>query len=90
MADITINALGAREFQVRILDGKRQTTHVVTVPETLGEGIQLPNDLEAVVRESFLFLLQREPASSILPRFSLSEIARYFPEYPVELAKRLS
>jgi hypothetical protein len=63
---------------------------VVTVPEGLGGGIQLPDDLEAVVRESFRFLLEREPASSILPRFSLSEIERYFPEYPTELAHRLS
>lgn len=90
MAEITIDAVGEREFQVRVLDGRQQTTHVVTVPKSLGEGIQLPDDLEVVVRESFRFLLEREPASSILPRFSLSEIERYFPEYPKELARRLS
>jgi hypothetical protein len=42
-----------------------------------------------VVRESFEFLLEREPASSILARFSLTDISRYFPEYPEELARRL-
>jgi hypothetical protein len=43
-----------------------------------------------VVRESFRFLLEREPASSILRRFSLGDIARYFPEYPSELERRLA
>jgi hypothetical protein len=43
----------------------------------------LPADkFERVVRESFRFPLGREPASSILSRFSLSDITRYFPEYP--------
>ncbi|MGH2693033.1 MAG: hypothetical protein ACRDHM_11125 [Actinomycetota bacterium] len=47
-------------------------------------------EAEDVVRESFLFLLEREPATSILPEFSLDEIGRYFPEYFQELPKRLS
>jgi hypothetical protein len=47
-------------------------------------------DAEAVVRESFAFLLEREPSTSILPDFSLDEIGRFFPEYFQELPKRLS
>jgi hypothetical protein len=63
----------------------------VTVPERLGEGLELrEDDLERVVRESFRFLLERERATSILAQFSLSEISGYFPEYPSELAHRLS
>lgn len=46
-------------------------------------------DLERVVRASFEFLLEREPASSILPEFSLDVIGRYFPEYEDELRRRL-
>lgn len=91
MADIRITPLGAREFRVQVREGERETTHRVTVPEQLGEGLDLrDDDLERVVRESFRFLLEREPASSILAQFSLSEISRYFPEYPGELARRLS
>lgn len=45
---------------------------------------------EDVVRESFAFLLEREPSTSILPEFSLDEIGRFFPEYFQELPKRLS
>ncbi len=91
MADITISPLGPREFEVEVREGDADTTHRVTVPEGLIEDLQLPeDDLERVVRESFEFLLEREPASSILPEFSLDEISRYFPEYPDELPERLS
>lgn len=42
-----------------------------------------------VVRESFAFLLEREPATSILRRFSLDVISGYFPEYPTDMRRRL-
>lgn len=38
-------------------------------------------DVEDLVRRSFAFLLDREPPGSILRRFDLSVIQRYFPEY---------
>jgi hypothetical protein len=38
-------------------------------------------DPEDLVRRSFVFLLEREPPSSILGSFDLMVIARYFPEY---------
>ena len=61
------------------------------MPERLGERLELcDDDLERIVRESFRFLLEREPATSILSQFSLSDISRYFPEYPSELERRLS
>ena len=41
------------------------------------------------MRRSFEFLLEREPKESILARFDLSVIARYFPEYDREIARRL-
>lgn len=41
-----------------------------------------------LVRASFSFLLEREPASSILSRFRLLDIARYFPDYPSDIARR--
>ena len=86
MADIDVTASGPREFEVQ-LDG---TTHRVTVPEELMEDLGVSeDDLENVVRESFEFLLEREPASSIMEEFSLDVIERYFPEYRRELPKRL-
>ncbi len=44
---------------------------------------------EALVRESILFLLEREPSTAILPDFSLEEIGGFFPEYFQELPGRL-
>jgi hypothetical protein len=91
MADISISPLAPRAFRVEVREGQRETTHQVTVPEQLGEGLELrDDDLERVVRESFRFLLEREPATSILRQFSLGDISRYFPEYPRELVRRLS
>lgn len=88
MADISVTPRGPREFEVRV--GDAGTDHRVTVPEGLIEELNLPeDDLESVVRESFAFLLEREPASSILPEFSLDVIPTYFPEFKEELPKRL-
>jgi hypothetical protein len=90
MTDITVKPLGEREFLVEVSEGGRQTTHRVTAPERLGGGLELTDDdLSGVVRRSFEFLLEREPASSILSQFSLDDISRYFPEYERELARRL-
>lgn len=91
MTDMTITSEGPREFEVRLREGDGETSHRVTVPEDLIQELGLSeDDLESVVRESFGFLLEREPASSILPEFSLSVISDYFPEYRQELPRRLS
>jgi hypothetical protein len=91
MADISISPLAPRAFRVEVREGQAETTHQVTVPERLGERLELrDNDLERVVRESFRVLLEREPATSILRHFSLTDISRYFPENPSELERRLS
>jgi hypothetical protein len=36
---------------------------------------------EAFLKRCFEFLLEREPVSSILSRFDVSVISRYFPEF---------
>ena len=88
MADIRVTSTGAREFEVEIGEGVR--AYRVTVPEDLVAELSLPeDDLEGVVRESFVFLLEREPASSIMPELSLDVIPNNFPEYREEMPKRL-
>jgi hypothetical protein len=88
LADIRVIPTGAREFEVVI--GEGESTHHVTVPEDLVAELGLPeDDLEGLVRESFEFLLEREPASSVMPEFSLDAIPTYFPEFREELPKRL-
>lgn len=58
--------------------------HVVSVSradlDRWGGGTE-HEDVETLVARSFDFLLEREPPSSILARFDLSVIQRYFPEY---------
>jgi hypothetical protein len=77
-------------FEVSVQEGRNQTQHHVTLKhadyERLATGKATP---EALVTESFRFLLEREPKESILRSFDLTVIGRYFPEYEREIAKRL-
>ena len=41
MADISISPVAPREFRVQVREGDRETTHQVTVPDRLGEGLEL-------------------------------------------------
>jgi hypothetical protein len=43
---------------------------------------------EEILEAAFEFLLQREPAESILARFELPVIERYFPEFARAMAGR--
>ena len=58
------------------------TSHEVTMtPEDIAR--YAPGSTpERLLQASFEFLLEREPASSIMSRFALPLIERYFPEYP--------
>jgi hypothetical protein len=44
---------------------------------------------EALVAESFAFLLEREPRESILRAFEMADIGRYFPEYSRVIRQRM-
>jgi hypothetical protein len=69
--------------QVRIEDdGRAVSDHTVEVTTSDVERLAPGSSAEELVRRSFEFLLEREPPQSILPRFGLDEIERYFPEYP--------
>jgi hypothetical protein len=90
MREIEVNALGPDQFGVQVREGGTTTSHRVTVPDDLVNDLQLGTvDRSQVVEESFAFLLEREPATSILRQFSLHDISRYFPEYAEELQRRL-
>ncbi|HKJ76994.1 MAG TPA: hypothetical protein VKA64_07305 [Gammaproteobacteria bacterium] len=86
---IQVDRLDERTFQVTV-EGPPRTTHRVTVDpadyERLSDGRVPP---ETLVERSFEFLLEREPNTSILNRFELPVIGRYFPEYENEIRGRL-
>lgn len=87
---ITITPMEPDWFRVRLEQGDTTTSYRVHVPAALLEELGLADvERERVIRESFAFLLEREPPSSILGEFSLDVIRRYFPEYYDELRRRL-
>lgn len=82
---------GGWAFKVLITEADGSSSeHRVTLKEAdrrrLAGGEVSP---ERLVEESFRFLLEREPKESILSRFDLPVISRYFPEYEAEITKRL-
>jgi hypothetical protein len=45
---------------------------------------------ERCIEAAFRFLLDREPKESILRKFDVTQIARYFPEFGREMPRYLS
>ena len=87
---ITITPMEADWFGVQLDEGDVTTSHRVHVPTELILDLELGDvDRELIVRESFAFLLEREPPSSILGEFPLDVIPRYFPEFYDELRRRV-
>ncbi len=86
---ITVDKRDERTYEVTVEDG-RTTRHEVTLDpdyhHKLTGGRISP---EALVEKSFEFLLEREPNTSILSRFELPVIGRYFPEYEDDIRKRI-
>ena len=77
---------GATRFLVTVSEPGTSSTHEVTVTDgdyrRLGEGF---DSYENFVRASFEFLLERESKESILGRFDMADISKYFPEYEREI-----
>lgn len=87
---ITVQPESGDRYLVVVEDGGGSSQHRVTVTadrlEDLGGGASAEDLIEA----SFEFLLEREPKEAILSEFELSVIGRYFPDYPVDVRRRLS
>jgi len=66
---------------VDVSDASGKSHHVVRLSgkdlQRWGRG----RSAEELVRDSFAFLLEREPKESILRDFDLAVIRRYFPDY---------
>lgn len=89
MATIRVQQVRPGIYDVEVDDGDSSTRHEVSATDDdirrLGAGALG----EAVVEESFRFLLERENKESILPSFHILLIARYFPEYLEEFPARM-
>jgi hypothetical protein len=78
------------EFEVVVREGKDETSHHVTMARETCDRIAGKHTPERCLEAAFRFLLDREPKESILGRFDVTVISRYFPEFERELPRYLS
>lgn len=88
MADIQVVVVDDLQFKVTVTD-RSSTSHLVTVQPAYAQRLtQGTISTAELVKRSFIFLLAREPNTSILRQFDLSVIAHYFPEYEQQITKQ--
>ena len=91
MTTMRVVPMAPGQFGVEVEEGHQTSGHMVSLPPAFLDDLLLTGvDQELIVRETFDFLLEREPHTSILPEFSLDDVSRYFPEFPEELQRRLT
>lgn len=91
MAKIQVEQLSDGVFQVKVIENATESSHRVTLRkedyERVAQGKLAPAEL---VKRSFEFLLEHEPKESILARFDVRDISRYFPNFEREIKLRIS
>jgi hypothetical protein len=85
---IEVKQMSGEEWLVTVKSAAT-TQHRVRVQRMEAERLGAGRPTEELIRESFRFLLEREPNTSILSSFELPVIGRYFPEFEQEIQKRL-
>ncbi|MDQ4034931.1 MAG: hypothetical protein M3153_03290 [Chloroflexota bacterium] len=65
------------------------TEHVVDVDRLTLDDLAPGSTPDELVRESFAYLLEREPRESIMRSFELPIISRFFGDYPDEISRRM-
>lgn len=90
-ANIQVDRVADGLFQVTVSEGGSQTSHRVTIKTQYYQQISDGKvDAAELVRRSFEFLLQHESKESILSKFDLMDISRYFPSFERDIKRRLS
>jgi hypothetical protein len=83
---VSVKKRDENHYTVTVREGGSETTHQVELDDKYYRKVTDGSVSKAdLVRRSFEFLLAREPKESILGRFHLSVLARYFPEYESEI-----
>lgn len=81
MATVEVTEVNHQLFDVTVID-QSTTQHRVTVQQAYADQLtQGKFSSKDLIQKSFDFLLTREPNTSILKRFDLTVISRYFPEF---------
>ena len=89
MAEIKVTTVNQTLFRVEVHESGNTTVHEVTASQADIQRYGGETAAERLIKLSFEFLLEREPKESILSTFTLPMIQHYFPEYPVEIRKRV-
>ena len=79
--ELLITGLSKDKFEITV-NADQITKHVVSVTDQML--LKLTNNKiskEELLNFSFNFLLEREPNTSILSKFDIIVISKYFPEY---------
>lgn len=83
---INVKKKSETEFEVTVEERGSRTRHTVTLDDGYYEKLSGRKiTKEELIERSFKFLLQRESKESILSRFNLKVINRYFPEYEARI-----
>ncbi len=86
---ITVQSINETTFKVTVKKDTT-TTHTVSVSPSYYEKLTNKNVKPwELVKQSFVFLLERESNTSILRSFDLPVIGRYFPEYEATIRNML-
>jgi len=90
---ITVTRLAGDDplaFDVEVTEGRGATRHRATLAAADLKRLSAGAPPEKLIEAAFRFLLDREPKESILRRFDVSVIGRYFPEFEREVAGYLA
>lgn len=83
---IEVNRKTQQEFTVIVEEGGARTAHTVTLDDNYYQALtQSLITKEELIRKSFEFLLRRESKESVLSKFNLKVINKYFPEFEKEI-----
>jgi len=88
MAEIEVSEAG-EGFQVVVREGASATRHSVRASAAELQRLAPGRPAKQVIEAAFRFLLDREGKESILARFGVSDISRYFPEFDRVIAEYL-
>lgn len=91
MIDVKLTENGdPLRFAVTVSEGKGTSRYQVSASAADAARLAGKASPEQLIEASFRFLLDREPKESILGRFDLTVISRYFPDYESALPRYLA
>ena len=77
--EVVVTHAGGDDYEVRVGD---RTRHTVTATKAALQRLLTEGETpEQGITRVFRFLLDREPPESILRRFAVEDVARYFPSF---------